>query len=123
MKLEKFNLKKAIIHRAKVVTRDGREVKQLTRFENAEPFTLAGVVGDDLLAWTDEGDFDFCCLKSDKDLFLAAVEPRRAWVNVWRDVTDGGITIGKQHESKEEAESRAKHDRYYIKTIEITDEL
>lgn len=123
MKSEKFDLKKAIIHRAKVVTRDGREVRQLKRFENVEPFTLAGVVCDELMTWTDEGHYDSCAQKSKNDLFLAVVEPRRAWVNVWRDVTDGGIIIGKQHESREEAESRGKHDRHYLKTIEITDEL
>jgi hypothetical protein len=124
MKTRPFNLEEAL-NGAKVVTRDGREVRQLTKFEGVttESYSLVGVLGRYMCSWADDGRFnDVFGEEQSKDLFIA-VEPRRAWVNVWRDVTDGGITIGKQHESREEAESRAKFDRYYIKTIEITDEL
>jgi hypothetical protein len=58
MKLEKFDLEKAL-NGAKVVTRDGREVKQLTKFEGLSLDSLGGVLDNQLRTWTTQGLFKF----------------------------------------------------------------
>ena len=78
MKTEKFDLEKAL-NGAKVVTRDGREVRQLTKFEGVttESYSLVGVLGRYMCSWADDGRFnDVFAEQHGKDLFLA-VEPQR----------------------------------------------
>jgi hypothetical protein len=119
MKLEKFDLEKAI-HGAKVVTRDGREVKQLTNFETRNPdWNLYGVVDNSIYCWDNEGNA-FNNYDSNLDLFLS-VEPQRIWVNVLK--INGQIGLGAIGYTKEEAINNNYHTDKYIKTIEITDEL
>ena len=120
MKLEKFNLEKAL-NGTKVVTRDGREVTQLTKFEGiAAGYSLVGVLKKGLNAWTIEGRYSQDST-SNMDLFLEG-KVRRAWVNIYgngRDIiTSGG------YRTKQDAMNSIITDYYeYIKTIEITDEL
>jgi hypothetical protein len=121
MKLEKFDLEKAL-NGAKVVTRDGREVKELTKFEGLKNYPLVGVLDTNLHTWTTQGMFnsnhEVECIR---DLFLV-VEPNRVWVNIYQH--DGIISIGSIYKTKKEARGKAiDHvDMKYIKTIEITDE-
>lgn len=119
MKLEKFDLEKAI-NGAKVVTRDGREVLQLTKFECLNLYSLVGVVDGAIQKWTSEGIFDNQISESHLDLFLA-VEPIRIYKNVYRSI-DGGIELGASHKTKEQAVKQCSDAKDYIKTIEITDE-
>lgn len=119
MKLEKFDLEKAL-NGAKVVTRDRREVKQLTKFECSRIYSLVGVLDNFIQTWTSEGIFDTEyegeCLA---DLFLA-VEPNSVWVNVYQQ--DGIIKIGGPFKTKKEALIYGENLKHYVKTIEITDE-
>ena len=119
MKLEKFDLEKAL-NGAKVVTRDGLEVTQLTKFETYHKFRLYGVVDDELQCWTIDGQYSEAVVISNMDLFLVG-EARRAWVNIYgngRDIiTSGG------YRTREDATRNIREDYEYIKTIEITDEL
>jgi hypothetical protein len=121
MKLEKFDLEKAL-NGAKVVTRDGREVTQLKKFEGLKEYILAGVVDNNLQTWTTQGLFIADSAGECRtDLFLA-VEPQRIWVNVYTN--NSGIYTGRGNYNKLEAAKKAIAENLnYIKTIEITDEL
>ena len=123
MKTRPFNLEEAL-NGAKVVTRDGREVRQLTKFEGVttESYSLVGVLGRYMCSWADDGRFnDVFAEQQGKDLFLA-VEPQRQWVNLYKDVK-GNFCLGQWCYSLEEAKNLIDPSLNYIKTIEITDEL
>ena len=116
MKLEKFNLEKAL-NGAKVVTRGGLEVTQLTKFQGLGILrTLVGVLGGCMKTWCSNGTFRGG-EEHILDLFLA-VEPKSIWVNVYK-YNDGDLHLGGPHKTKEEA--IINHTAGYIKTIEITE--
>ena len=122
MKTRPFNLEEAL-NGAKVVTRDGREVRQLTKFEGVttESHSLVGVLGMYMCSWADDGRFnDVFGEPQGKDLFIA-VEPQSIWVNVYK--INGHIGLGAIGYTKEEAINKNYYTDKYIKTIEITDEL
>jgi hypothetical protein len=122
MKLEKFDLEKAL-NGAKVVTRDGREVKELTKFEGFKDYPLVGIVDSQLHTWTTQGLISLHLGECGADLFLA-VEPKRIWVNVYN--RNGKLWLGGcQYDSLTEAKLHAVDtpNMQYIKTIEITDEI
>jgi hypothetical protein len=120
MKLEKFNLQKAL-NGAKIVTRDGREVTQLTKFEDAEEYPLGAVLEGKIQSWSIDGYYYIDRLgENNADLFIEA-KVRRGWVNVYgngRDIITSGGYI-----TREDATRNIREDYEYIKTIEITDEL
>jgi hypothetical protein len=121
MKLEKFNLEEAL-NGAKVVTRIGLEVSQLTKFEGSKEYQLAGVMDGELKTWTEQGGYYTTDRVSNSDLFLA-VEPQRKWVNVY--YLNGKLFIGAdQYNYLTDAYLHAVDtpNMQYIKTIEITDE-
>lgn len=119
MKLEKFDLEKAL-NGAKVVTREGREVTQFTKFEIDSKFPLHGVVGSKLYSWMIDGYFKENNDCSSIDLFLA-VEPQRIWSNVYKH-ENGNIWLGGYYRSLLDAK-KSIYSKEYIKTIEITDEI
>lgn len=118
--MKPFNLEEAL-NGAKVVTRDGREVTQLTKFNADEKETLYGVVNKEIASWKDDGRFSFIppCNDHILDLFMF-VEPVRRWVNVYKDVK-GNIWLGHWCYSKEEAQKCIDPSGHFIKTIEIND--
>jgi galactose mutarotase-like enzyme len=121
MKLEKFDLEKAL-NGAKVVTRDGREVTQLTKFEARDSWELYGVVDGKVCEWFSNGIYAGPH-NPNNDLFLA-VEPQRIWVNAYHH--NGKLWLGgAQYNSPTRAKLMAgiSTNMNYIKTIEITDEL
>ena len=121
MKTRPFNLEEAL-NGAKVVTRDGREVKKLTYFDASknDHYPLYGVVGTLICCWTITGQHHIDTDNNHNDLFLS-VEPKRIWVNVYQH--DGMISIGSIYKTKKEARRKAVDnvDMQYIKTIKITD--
>jgi hypothetical protein len=125
MKLEKFDLEKAL-NGSKVVTRDGGEVTQLTKFETGHPYChLYGVVDNRVYQWNVQGKFNPKILgEHNLDLFLSA-EPKRIWVNVFMNIHGDLWVGGNQYNSLQEAYKNADDDvdRQYIKTIEITDQI
>jgi hypothetical protein len=123
MKLEKFDLEKAL-NGAKVVTRDGREVLELTKFENIKDYPLVGVLDNQIYAWTIKGYYVDSCNELDADLFIEG-KVQSVWVNIYRKDGDEGIFIGnRRYTSQEDAiEYIHQNDTDYIKTIQITDEV
>ena len=120
MKTKPFNLEEAL-NGAKVVTRDGLEVKELTKFEGLVGGPIAGVMGGVLNTWTEQGKY-YKDKESNSDLFLAA-EPQRVYVNVY--YLNGKLLISAcQYNSLPAAKLYISDDvdMKYIKTIEITDE-
>jgi hypothetical protein len=120
MKLEKFNLQKAL-NGAKIVTRDGREVTQLTKFEDAEDYPLGAVIEGKIQSWNIDGYY-YIEEESDTDLFLA-VEMQSAWVNIYRHSNRIDMLISGTYKTKEVAIKNISEGWEYIKTIEITDEI
>lgn len=120
MKTKEFNLEEAL-NGAKVVTRDGREVTQLTKFKSIEEHCLYGVLEDEIHSWHKNGTF-YKHTKNNTDLFLA-VEPKSVWMNIY--LSDlGGLMTSSPCSSKEQAIQTITKGAYYsyLKTIEITDE-
>ena len=52
--MKPFNLEEAL-NGAKVITRDGRFVTQLIKFNADEGETLYGVVSNEIVSWMDDG--------------------------------------------------------------------
>jgi hypothetical protein len=121
MKLEKFDLEK-VIYGARVVTRDGLEVTQLSKFDTHRNLCLYGVVNDEVECWTIDGQY-LERRTSNMDLFLVG-KVQSIWVNIYRKSNNGEMYIGSQrYKSKQNAiNAVSKEDQEYIKTIEITDE-
>jgi hypothetical protein len=126
MKVEKFDLEK-VIHGAKVVTRDGREVLELTKFENLGELPLVGVVDGDLETWNIKGQYSETG-PCNMDLFLES-KVQSVWVNVYKDA-NGDLWVGSEYFATfESAQNYATNQRSqkakecYLKTIEITDEV
>ena len=82
--MKKFDLAKALAGQA-VVTRDGRPVTQLTKFDTTDTYPLIGVVRGAVNRWTDSGK-KYLNLNSSYDsvidLFMAPVKVTR-WVNLY----------------------------------------
>lgn len=123
--MKPFNLEEAL-NGAKVITRDGRLVTQLIKFNADEKETLYGVVSNEIVSWKDDGRFSFVPPYNDHilDLFMF-VEPVRIWVNIFKRYNGNDIYVGaNRYKSKEDAiNSLDKNDPDYIKTIEINDQL
>lgn len=78
--MKPFNLERALAG-DKVVTRDGREVTQLTKFDcRNEP--LVGVLDGILETWLENGKFFGSGVYCDSDLFMAPKTVKR-WVNFY----------------------------------------
>jgi hypothetical protein len=124
MKVEKFDLEK-VIHGAKVVTRDGREVLELTKFENLGELPLVGVVDGHLETWSIKGEYSKNTT-SKMDLFIVG-EVKSIWVNVYKDANGYFWVGGDYFTTFELAQNYATNQKYlmksYLKTIEITDEV
>jgi hypothetical protein len=124
MKVEKFDLEK-VIHGAKVVTRDGREVSQLTKFETYDKFCLYGLVDEQVYCWSIKGEYSdnsSCSM----DLYIVG-KVRRVWANVMK-YANGDLFVGSEcFPTLEAALNFARNSkgfkRNYVKTIEITDEV
>lgn len=121
----KFDLEKALAG-AKVITRDGREVTQLTRFDIYGNYPLIGVINKQKETFQINGKFQDSG-ESTADLFMAP-EKISCWVNVYLHKSLAGHVekIGiRTYTTKENALKFTEvNSRFYtyIKTIEITNE-
>ena len=125
MNLEKFDLEK-VIHGAKVVTREGDEVTQLSKFETDSDYCLYGVVNGVVKDWTIDGKYRLETPECSKDLFIVG-KVESIWVNVYKDANGYFWVGGDYFTTFELAQNYATNQKYlmksYLKTIEITDEL
>ena len=119
MKTKPFNLEEAL-NGAKVVTLDGREVTQLTKFNTDEIHCIYAVIDKSVKKFDIDG-YEHYVTKRSLPTLMMAVDPISAWVNVYID--DNKIWLGHLYPSKEEAIEKITNRCTYIKTIQITDEL
>lgn len=116
-----FDLETALKHPERVITRDGRKVKELYYFKTAE--TRQPLCGVDsygyVECWDIEGNFS-TTPSSNHDLFLLP-EVKECWINVYENINDK-LWTGNCFPTKERAESEGKNNPTYIKTIRITNE-
>ena len=90
--MKEFDLQKALAG-SRVVTKEGKEVKNLTYLKELteDVFKVVGVVDGELLRWTEEGTSVY---EDDAvDLYLET-EKCEGWVNVYRDF-NGKVTFGR----------------------------
>lgn len=107
----------------KVVTRDGDEVTQLTKFERLPLLpVLMGVEGGvTLIRWTESGHFRLNKSYSDLDLQLQYKEEVvESWVNLYLE-PNNKIIASRTFHTKYQAESYGKQHNEYIKTINLND--
>lgn len=123
MKTKPFNLEEALAG-AKVVTRSGEEVSQLTLFKDVQnDYPLFGVIGKYLECFKINGDYSKK-YESKFDLLLA-VETKKIYVNVYEG--ENGLFVAPQYFTDKKTAIINKNNfegvnSKYIKTIEITDE-
>lgn len=119
-----FDLKTALKHPERVVTRDGRKVEGIHYFDGLNPkrHPIYGIIDDEINNWNDGGAFLKDC-ETNFDLFLLP-EVKKVWVNVYEGDYGEIVVGGKEHTTKEAAISSASVDNEltYIKTICITNE-
>jgi hypothetical protein len=102
---------------AKVITRDGREVKQLTEFKDAKKWKLIGVIDqeDETTSWTIDRDTWGPDEPDDNDLLHPETE---MWVNVYKSPTSDALNDIVIHPSKEKALA-GKVESDYIGTFKL----
>jgi hypothetical protein len=101
---------------AKVITRDGREVKQLTEFDISTKYRLYGVIDNhEILNWTVTGNHSGDDIKSGLDLFHPGPD---MWVNVYKSPTSDALNDIVIHPSKEKALA-GKVESDYIGTFKL----
>jgi hypothetical protein len=120
--MKKFNLQKAL-EGAKVVTRAGKDVTQLTIFNIGNSIWLAAVIDNEICKFLENGTCDFLYngCPSPNDLFMD--EPLiESWVNLYQSGNE--IITGASYKTEELAKQMRKSTTVdYIKTIKITNEL
>lgn len=104
----------------KVVTRDGDEVTQLTKFEEVSSYSsLIGVKNKLLYSWYDKGQFASGG-ESNFDLQLQYEEEIvESWVNLYK-ADNGNLYTSNTYTSKNYAEN-SRNPGNYIKTINLND--
>ena len=104
----------------KVVTRDGYEITQLTKFENVKNESLVGVLENRTNKWHLNG-LHYREVNSGYDLQLQHdQEGEGSWVYLYR-TDDGSILASRTYSTKEQAEFQFKDNPFYIKTINLKD--
>ena len=118
--MEKFNLERALAGEP-VITRDGREVTQLVKFDApGANYALRGVSDGEIRSWTTDGRFSTFSENSPKDLFMKPKE-NAIWVNVYKEI-DGSLYVGRDSfYSEVDAKSEGGALYNYVKTIKITE--
>jgi len=119
--MKKFNLEEALAGKP-VITRDGKEVTQLVKFDtnkNSEGYLLFGVVEGFIAKWTIHGNYFSNGVQNGRDLFMKTGK-KSIWVNVYDNGKE--TWLGCSYDTKEGALINSYGDSVYIKTIEITNE-
>jgi len=118
--MKKFNLQKALIGE-KVVTREGRDVTQLTIFKIDNEIFLVGVIDGEIYKFLEDGTRNFLYngCQSNNDLFMDAPE---IWVNIYYS-KEKGVWGSQFYESKEEAKENIISESKYNYQTTISIEL
>jgi hypothetical protein len=97
MKLKPFNLQEALANPERVITRDGREVTQLTKFEADNSHCIYAVIDRILRSFDNSGLYHNGC-ESKYDLFLLP-QTKIVWVVV---VKYGDVIITKTFDTQDQ---------------------
>lgn len=121
--MKEFNLEKALAGES-VITRDGKAVTQITKFDNVTitPYSICGVVDGSLENWDTNGEYNATQdIENSLDLFMAE-EKKSIWINVWKHVKDGSLSAS-IHSRKDKCDMEIDEllSHTLIKTIEITE--
>lgn len=86
-KLKPFDLE-AALRGEPVVTRDGRPITQITKFDvKNSKYCIAAVVNDDIESFTAKGEYRFES-ECGYDLFMATKTVKKeGWINIYKGVT------------------------------------
>lgn len=106
MKLNPFDLTKALSGEYEIFTRDGRKVEQLFYFDKASVVydqRLFGVVDESVQSWRDNGMYSVSDVSHPCDLSIAHKLVDR-WINVYINKDNEIRTCGLTFSSKEEAD-------------------
>jgi hypothetical protein len=105
----------------KVVTRDGDEVTQLTKFEGVNNYPLRGCKANYIQSWELNGSYHKHNESDSFDLQLQYEEEVvESWVNLYR-TDDGFISTSATFITKEAARSIGICVKGYFKTINLND--
>ena len=89
--MKPFDLEKAL-RGEKVVTRDGREVTQLTHFETQSAYRLHGVVSGRLYIWFGDGSFAMDLKENNHNLYLfMATKTKKISCRAYNHFTQGVV--------------------------------
>lgn len=99
------------------VTALGLPVTELKEYTGGDPFTLAGVVGERIKIWDDNG---VSSESSELNLFMATTLDS-CWVNIDYDIPTLSFALSEPFATEVEALANV-HPDVYVKTIEITNE-
>lgn len=112
-----FDLNIALKYPERVVTRDGRKVKEIAYFKKQTKQPLVALIGSEFMLFYIDGKFNVS--KSVLDLFLLP-EVKKLYVNVYK--TKSGPFLGAPCETLALSKSIKNRHPNYIKTVCITDE-
>ena len=119
--MKPFDLEKALAGEP-VVTRDGRPVTQVTKFDAPnDPNPVVAVIDGDTQSFTLTGAYFGQGKENEYDLFMATKTVKKeGWVNLYRSF-DGECTIAANsiYSSKTEALHRPQFAKKYIATVKI----
>jgi len=116
-KLIPFDLERWRKGNCKVVTKEGKEVSDLTYFKSATKATypLVGVLENYVESWAIDGTFSTVNHNSELNLRLEVEDKTlEGWVNVFKDGLGGTV-----YSSKERAMEHSCYSKY-VTTIQIT---
>jgi hypothetical protein len=117
-KLIPFDLERWQKGDCKVLTKEGKEVSQLTYFGSGTKATypLVGVLENYVESWAIDGIFSTIDRSSFLNLMLEVEDTiLEGWVNVFTDYLGGTV-----YSSKEQAMEFSSHTSKYVTTIQIT---
>ena len=109
--MKTFDLEKAL-NTGKALTRDGREVTQLTRFDVYSTFSLRGVLDGNVNSWTDSGDSLSNKIESNLDL-QNIPEKLSGCLNIYN-------STGSRHDTLEEAIKASQGCRGLVARIDLS---
>ncbi len=121
MNLKPFNLERALAGDP-VVTRDGRPVTQIAKFDIKHPYPVVITIGGDISHYTIDGRF-FEGSESCGDLFMAQKQVTK-WINLIRGKVTEQVRFDScyLYDSEEAARQEIQNHKYFhlIRTISIT---
>ena len=111
-----FELQKAL-EGEKVITREGKNVTQLTLFDVNNQFLLAAVIDGELCKFLEDGKINSSGVESHHDLFMAETG---SWINLFYDKNRDMPWLGvNRYETEEEAQSNLTDHKWYQTSIKL----